>query len=133
QRLAYVVALGERDLLRAHAPGVLQLPEPVREELSLGDLRHHVDELLLHELKAGDRPLELHPLLRIRERRLVAGHRRADRAPDDAVARLVQTTEWPFEAAHVRQQRSVRYAHLLEDELGGDRRTKRELAFDVVA
>jgi hypothetical protein len=34
---------------------VLEAPELERQELPLGDLRDHPDQLLLHELVAGDR------------------------------------------------------------------------------
>ena len=56
------------------------------------DLERHLGELLLGQLVAGDRLAEHDALLRVLERRLEARARRADRAPDDPVARLVRGT-----------------------------------------
>src|SRR5206468_10127291 len=108
QRLAHVVALGERDLLRAHAPGVFQLPEAMGEELSFRDLRHHVDELLLHELKPGDRAIELHALLRVRAPAPVSRHCRSARTPDDAVPRPAPAAAPALQSHAAPPQRAAR-------------------------
>ena len=64
------------------------------EKLRLGDFGNHPDQFFLHELVRGDRAIvELFALLCVVERRVVASHGRADRAPADAVARLIQTTK----------------------------------------
>src|SRR5881396_985068 len=84
------------------------------------------------ELVAGDRAVELLPLLGIAERGQVAGARGAERAPHDAVARLVETRERAAEALGARQQRRRRHAHVLQHQLRGDRGAERELPLDVV-
>src|SRR6185436_4706435 len=100
-----VVALRERDLLGAHAALVLQPAEPPGEQLALRDLGDHVHELLLDELVAGDGTVELPPLLAVAERGQVARARRAERAPYDPVARLVETRERPGEPRRLGQDR----------------------------
>ncbi len=78
---------------------LLEPAEPPAQELGLRDLRDHVDQLLLHELVARDGPRELDPVLGVDERLVVAGHRRADRAPADAEAGLGQARERTLHAA----------------------------------
>ena len=94
--------LRHRDLGWRHLLLVLEAPEPECEELALRELRHHPGELLLLELERGDGPVELDPVQRVVERRLVAGVGRAERAPGDAVARLREAREGPLEPLHAR-------------------------------
>ena len=54
-RLADVVQLAERHLLRREAAGVLPPPEVEGEQHALLDLELHVDELLLRQLERRDR------------------------------------------------------------------------------
>ena len=81
----------------AQLPCVLQAPEVQRHELGLRRSRIAIStSLLLDELEADAIGLvELHARLGVVERRLVAGPRRADRAPGDAEARLVEARQRP--------------------------------------
>src|SRR4051795_788244 len=90
QCLAHVVQLPERDVLGGKGAGVLEPPEVQRHQLPLAQLDRHVGELLLGELEAADRRAELRPGSRVLQRRLIARAGRAERSPQDAVARLVQ-------------------------------------------
>ena len=96
------------------------------------DLDRHVGELCLLDLGGGDRLAEHDPLLAVGERRLEAGAGRADRAPDDAEARLVQAGERAAQRGRLREQRVGRKPHVVEQQLGGDRRPERELPVDVL-
>src|SRR5215467_4700278 len=131
ERDLHVVHLGHRNLLRAHLLQIFQSAELQAQELRLGDLGDHPDELLLHELERRDRLAELDALLRVLERPIVAAHRGADGAPRDAVARLVETAQRAAQALHVRKLVRERNLAVLEGELGGDRGAHRELAVDV--
>src|SRR3954471_11902890 len=138
-RASRATASASRTLLSLPTPtrrgcglaGALALPEPPRHELRLLELQHHVDELALGELEAGDRPPVLHARLRVLERRLVTRAPGADRAPADAVARLVQARERPAHALDLGQHRVGGQAHVVERELGADRRAQRQLVVDV--
>ena len=91
--------LAERHLLRRHRAGVLEAAEVQRHELRLHDLGQHVRQPHLLNL---DPPIGLSNMTRffgVAERLLVAGHRRADRAPRDAVARLREAHERALDAA----------------------------------
>jgi hypothetical protein len=71
-----------------------------REQLRLGDLARHPHQFFLDQLVAGDGlPVELLAGFGVLQCRVVAGHGRADRAPADAVARLVQAHERALQAA----------------------------------
>ena len=65
-------------------------------EQALLDLQDHVHELLLRELKARDRPVELLSLQGILERYLIRVPGRAERAPHDPVASLVEAGHADF-------------------------------------
>ena len=80
-------------MLGTQRPLVLHPAEVQRDQGGSIDLERHLGELLLRQLIAGDRLAEDHALLRVLECGLEAGARRADGAPDDAVARLVQAGE----------------------------------------
>src|SRR5207245_11472351 len=96
----------------------------------VGDLGDHPDRLLLDELERGDGLAELDPLLRILERPVVAGHRSADGAPGDSIARLIEAGQRALEALHPGKPVLERDLAVLERQLGGDRRAHRELAVD---
>src|SRR6266446_9613533 len=98
-----IVHLGHGDLLRPRLALVLELAEPQAQELRLGDLRDHPDQLLLDELEGGDGLAELDALLRIAQRPVIAGHGPADGAPRDAVAGLGETAEGALEALDSRE------------------------------
>src|SRR5437899_588901 len=53
ERDLHVVHLGHRHLLGAQRARVLQTAQLEHQELGLGDLRDHPDQLLLHELERG--------------------------------------------------------------------------------
>ena len=112
-----VVPLRERDLLRRELSGILEPAEVQRHELRLHDLGEHDREALLLQLEAADRLVEHHAARGIRERLLVAGHRGADHAPRDAVARLRETHQRALDPAALRQDRVLRQMHILEYEL----------------
>src|ERR1700676_5795175 len=73
---------------------VLQAPDVKREQLSFDDLGDHPSELFLDELVRGDRLVgELLARFGVLQSGVVAGHGRAESAPADAVARLVEAAE----------------------------------------
>src|SRR5690606_39463384 len=72
ERLADVVALGERDHRRGRPALVLEHAEPPREELHLRDVGEHLRELRLDELHRAERVAELLALGRSEERRVRA-------------------------------------------------------------
>src|SRR5512143_2919639 len=115
QGVVDVVALRHRHLLEPELSLVLQPAELEAEELRLRDFAQHVDKLLLRDLERGDRLAELYARLGILKRRFVAGHRRADAAPGDAVARLVQAHERRLEAFGLREDVFLRNRTVLED------------------
>src|SRR5262249_12161882 len=131
ERHLHVVHLRHRDLLRSQLTRVLEPAELQAEELGLGDLRDHPDELLLHELERCDRLAELNALLSVLERPVVARHRRAHGPPGDPVARLVETAERAAQPLHLGKLVLERNTTILEGELGCDRGAHRELAVDI--
>ena len=78
---------------------------------------HHLDELALGELERRDRLAELHALLGVVERRLVAGPAGAGGAPQDAVAGLVEARQRAAHGGHLGQAGRVGQAHVVEHEL----------------
>ena len=64
------------------------------------------------------------------QRRLEAVAGGAERAPHDAVARLVEARERPAQPARVGKQRGCRQPHVVEVQLGLDRRPHRQLRLD---
>ena len=86
-------------------PASFSRPTCKRQQLRLGDLADHPHQLLLHELVAAmGMIVELLAELRVLQRAVVARHRRADRAPGDPVARLVQAAQRRLQPARLRQQ-----------------------------
>ena len=98
------------------------------EELALGDLAEHPGQLVLHELEAGDGLAILDAGDGVLLGREVAGHRRAERAPTDAEARVGEAGERALQTLHAGQDAILGDAHILEDQLGGDRGLERVLA-----
>src|SRR6059058_1053316 len=78
------------------------------------------------------RAVELAALLRVAECGQIAGARRPERAPGDAVAGLVETRERTAEPLGAREEAPRRHADVLQHELRGDRGAQRELPLDVV-
>ena len=112
-------------------PASLSRPSWRHEELGLGDLGDHPDELLLHELEAADGLAELDALLRVLERPVVAPPwpRRARptrcRSAPGSGSRAARAAPSPWAAC------CSPGCAVLERELRGDRRAHRELAVDV--
>ncbi len=105
QRHPDIVPLDHRDVIRLRLAFVLQTADLQRQQLRLGDLADHPHQLLLHELVRGDRLIaELLAELRVLQRAVVAGHGRANRAPGNAVARLVQAAQRRLQSAGLGQQ-----------------------------
>src|SRR5262249_59670974 len=127
----YIVPLRHGDVLWPQLALILEPPELEDEQLRFRDLGDHPDQLLLDELERRDGLAELDPLLRVLERPVVAGHRRAHGAPGDAVARLIEARQRPLEALHAGEAVLQWNLAILERQLGGDRRAHRELAVDV--
>ena len=128
-----VVALGHGDVLVADCAGVLQAADVEREQLGLGDFAGHPDQLFLDELVAGDGlVVELLADLGVLERGVVAGHGRADGAPTDAVAGLVEAHERALEAAGAGQQVGGGDVDVLQREAAGDGGAQAPLAVDFV-
>jgi hypothetical protein len=99
---------------------VLEAAELEAEELRLGDLGEHLGEPGLLDLRGGDRlAVELHALLGVAERLVVAGHGGADRAPGDPVAGLGEAHQRALEPAGLREERVVADPHVLQRELAG--------------
>ena len=67
QRLPYIVELAQAHLLRCELAGILAATKVKREQQPLRVLHHAVDELLLRQLKGGDRFAELLAFRRVRE------------------------------------------------------------------
>ncbi|MEY3262096.1 MAG: hypothetical protein RLZZ620_1147 [Pseudomonadota bacterium] len=116
-----VVHLGQGDLLGDELALVLDAAGVQRQELALRDLAEHPGELHLNELERRDGLVELDAGLGVLDGRVVTGHRRAERAPGDAKAGVVEARERPTEALHAGEQAILGDAAVLEDELGGDR------------
>src|SRR3989441_5845058 len=126
-----VVHLRHADLLGAYRPLLLQPAETEAEELTLGDLRDHRHQLALDELVSGDRLGEHEALARILERAVVAGARRSEGAPGDAVAGLRQAGERAAHRARPGQPVLERDSAALEEEFRRDRRAQAELALHL--
>ena len=92
---------------------------------------HHLGELLLRELEGRQRLAELRALERVGQRLLVARAGRADRAPEDAVARLVQAAQRALEPADLGEHRVAGQPQVVEGQLGRDRGPQRQLALDL--
>src|SRR2546425_3750216 len=123
-----VVPLAEGNLRGCHLPFVLQAAEAKGEELRLGDLGGHPDQLFLLELEGGDRFSEDDALPCVRQGLLEDRLRQPDTTPGDTVARLIEALERGLEAVRAGQEVSGRDGAVLEDEFGGDRGTQRKLA-----
>src|ERR1041385_4809820 len=87
----YVVSLGHGNVLVPNFICVLQAAHLQRQKLRLGDFADHPCQLLLDKLMRCNRLVtELLAYLRILQGRVIAGHGRSNRAPANAVTRLIQ-------------------------------------------
>ena len=131
ERLAAIVTLHDRDHFRRHLAVVEQAAEPQHALQAERDLGLHVGELLLHELRRGQRSVELLAVERVLARAVHAVLGRAHHAPGDAVARAVEAAERTAQAGDVRQQRAFRHDDAVQHDLAGDRGAQRQLAADL--
>ena len=91
--------------MRFDLSGILQAADLQHQQLRFGDFADHPGKLVLHKLVGSDGLIA--PLLAqqgILQRAVVAGHGGAERSPSDAIAGLVQTHQWGFQATGFRQQ-----------------------------
>ena len=100
------------------SPASLSRPIWIAASDALLTAMHHLGQLLLRELEGRQRLAELRALERVGQRLLVARTRRADRAPEDAVAGLVEAAQRALEPPDLGEHRVARAA-------AGRRRTAR--------
>ncbi len=108
-------------MLCADGSVVLHPPDVEGEEEALVDCHHHLDELALGELKARDRRSELVAFAGVVESGLVARAGSADRAEEDAEARLIEARQGALHSRDSRQHGIGRQADIVEHELRGHR------------
>ena len=107
----------------ADGAGILEAAHVEREQLRLGDFAGHPDQLFLDELMAGDGlVVELLSGFGVLQRGRVAVHGRADGAPTDAVAGLIEAHQRAFEAPCAGQQVGCGHVHVLKRQAAGRRR-----------
>src|SRR5512132_3494448 len=131
QGLADVVELAQADLLGGEAALVLHAAQVQGQQGALGQLDQHVGQLLLGELEAADRAVELDPGGGVFQRALEAGPGRAHRPPAEPVAGLVEARPGAAHAADLGEHGVGGQPAALPHQLGGDRGAQAELAFDV--
>src|SRR4051812_34645248 len=100
ERLAAIVALEHRNRLRRAALFVLQAAEPQTGVQPQRDLGLHIDEFFLDQLVGGERAAELFAVERVIARLMPAELGGAERAPGNAVARVIEARKRPAQAAH---------------------------------
>ena len=111
---------------------VFQAADVEREQLAFDDFGDHPGEFFLHELVRGDGLVgELLARLGVLQRGVVAGHGRAESAPADAVARLVEATERAAQAGDAGQKIFLGDGAIAEGQAGSDRSAQRPFAVDV--
>src|SRR5262245_39248151 len=103
QRLADICPLDDGDHLRRHLALVEEAADAQGALQAERDLRLHVGELLLHQLRCRQRPAELLALQRVLARPVPAILRRPHGPPGDAVAGAVEAPERAREPRDVRQ------------------------------
>ena len=96
------------------------------------DGNHHVDELALSELEAGDRTVELDAITGIVERGLVAGSRRAHHPEEDPKAGLVETRQRALHTDDTWQDRVTGKPDVVQYQFGRHRCPQRQLLMNVV-
>src|SRR5271163_334471 len=126
-----IVSFGERHMLGTHLARILKLTQPQAYHLRLGDFRHHVDQLALHHLIAGQHALELLARFRVVERRVVTAPRASDSPPCDAIARLGEAAKRRPKSPRLGQLIARRNAYVLQDKLRCERCAHREFPMDI--
>src|SRR5690349_4690827 len=81
----YIISFSQRNLRGGSFARTFQLAQPKGQKLSFGEFGQHYGELALRELERRDWFAKLNAAAGILTRFLVAGHRRANHAPDDPV------------------------------------------------
>src|SRR3954471_16818591 len=115
QRHPHIVPLEHGDVLVGNGLLVLHSPHLQGQKLGLADLGDHPYQLLLHELvRCNGLVAELLAQDGILQRGVVAGHGRADGAPADPIARLVEAHQRRLEPAGLGKQVACRHAHVLQ-------------------
>jgi hypothetical protein len=131
QRLAAIVALHQRDGL-GHPGALIQQTAQLQRALKAQrDFSLHVGELLLNQLRAGNRLAEDHALHGVIARRMPAKFRRTHRAPGNTVARLVQAAERTAQTLHMGQDRVVRDKGIIERNRAGGGGAQAQLAVNL--
>ena len=95
------------------------------------DFGLHVGQFFLDQLGLCQWLSELHAVQRVLAGTKPAIFSRAQCAPGNAVACLVQATEWAFEAADVGQYIGFRHKHIVHDDFAGDGGTQAHFSLDL--
>ena len=103
------------------------------EQRGLDHFGGDVCQLELDQLLGGDWSAELRPLLRVIDGDLEAGPRRAEHAPGDAEASVVEARQRRLEAGGAGKAILLGNARALEDQAPGDRGAHRELVGNILA
>ena len=98
--------------------------------MPLGDLREHVRQLFLDELKLRDGLVELDSSFCVIDCPFVTRHGRADPSPGNSIACLIQAHERRAKTVAFRQEIRFRHKHVVEDQIGGHRSSQRKLVLD---
>src|SRR5579859_152224 len=110
---------------------VFQAADVQREQLPFYDFGDHPGEFFLDELVRGDGFVgELLARLGVLQRSVVAGHGRAECAPADAEARLIQATQRPTKAGDAGQKIFLGDGAVAERKAGGDGSAQRPFTVD---
>jgi len=130
KRFAAVVALDERDVFGRAAVFIEQAAGAQAGLQAERDFGLHVGEFFLDELVVRERAAELLARERVVARGMPAKLGRAERAPSDAVSRLVQAVERAGKAARAGQQVFLRHEHFFQHDFAGRRCAQTHLAAD---
>src|SRR5579871_3463900 len=115
QRHPYIVSLGHGDVLVPNFICVLETAHLQGQKLSFGDLADHPGQLFLDKLmRCNWLVTELLAHLGILQRRVIAGHGRANRAPADAITSLIQAAQRGFQAVRAGKKVFQRDANILQ-------------------
>jgi hypothetical protein len=122
-----------RDVVVFRLARVLEAADVQREQLRLGDFVGHPDQLLLHNLVAGDGLVaELLAEFGVLQGSVVAGHGRADGSPTDAVAGLVEAHEGALDSLCAGHDGREGHMHVLQREAAGVGGAQAPLAVNIV-
>ena len=131
ERLAAVVPLQDGDHLGDELALLLEAAQLQAGVQAQADLRHRVRQLLLDQLIGAERAAELLPVQDVVPRLLHAELRRAEAAPRDAVARVVEAGEGSAEALHVGEHVLLGHDHVVHEDHPGHGGAQGELALNL--